>query len=196
MPISREQKEAVVARLTDYFGRFESAVLVDHGGLTVAQMQQIRRRLRDAGSPYLVAKNRLIKLAMANRGLTSAGLGGEDMGHLLTGMTSVAFGFEQPNLPAKMLLEMTSEFPNLGLKGGFFGRALVEGEDGVKRIAAMRSKDDALGELLWLINPANALRPVVNILSGGPRRIQLVAGATPRVLQQLKTLKEQESAAA
>lgn len=196
MPTSRARKEEQVATLTDYFQRCESVVLVDHGGLTVAELQTIRRRLRDAGSPFLVAKNRLVKLVLAELDWPLEGTAGEDMSHLLTGMTSLAFGFETPNEPARLLLDMNDEYPNLTLKGGFYGRAIVEGEAGVQRIKGMRSKMDALGELLWLINPANALRPIVDIMSGAPRRIQTVAGALPRTLAQVKAVKETESAAA
>lgn len=194
MPISRAKKEEVVAQLTDLFGRCESAVLVDHGGLSVKQMQSIRARLRDVGSPFLVAKNKLIELALRNCGRDLTGAGGEDLSYLLTGMTALAFGFDQPNAPAKLLQELVVEFPALGLKGGFYGRLPVAGEAGVTQIAGMRSKDDALGELVWLLNPANGLRRVVQIASAGPQRVMTTAAGATRALQQLQTLKQSEAA--
>lgn len=195
MPKTRAQKEATVALLTQRLTDCESAVIVDYRGLTVAEMQDIRKRLGAAGSDFLVAKNRLIRLALANCGMSLVDSAGNDHDPLLVGVTAISFGYSDPSAPAKILLEASDKLEHLELKGGFFGKEPVVGRAGIERISRMRSKEDALAELVRLIQPSNALRHLVQVAKGAPSRVRTVASAAPQKVMALKTLLESESAA-
>lgn len=184
MPTSRAKKEAAVATLIERFGACQSAVFIDYRGLTVKDMQGIRRELRGAGSDMLVAKNRLILLALKEVGLSLTTADGKDAsGDLCKGLTAIAFGYDAPNAPAEAVLKLAKTNDKIGLKGGFCGTTAVVGQAGVEKISRMRSKIEALAD-------------VVRILKGAPGRIRIIASAAPRKLMALKhVLAEEENAA-
>jgi large subunit ribosomal protein L10 len=82
--MARPEKEAVVAELKDKFGRAQAVVLTDYRGLTVAEVTELRKRLREAGLEYKVVKNTLTRLAVNE-------LVGEDLDPYLVGPTALAF---------------------------------------------------------------------------------------------------------
>jgi large subunit ribosomal protein L10 len=183
MPTSRAKKEDAVALLTERFGACQSAVFIDYRGLTVANMQEIRREMRAVGCHFVVAKNRLIRLVLEKVGLSLTDFAGQDHTEALTkGLTAVAFGYDSPNAPAEVLLKLAKTNDKIGLKGGFCATTPVVGAAGVERIARMKSKEEYLAD-------------VVRILKGAPGRIRLIAGAAPRKLMALRHVLEAESAA-
>ncbi|NUQ00345.1 MAG: 50S ribosomal protein L10 [Armatimonadetes bacterium] len=181
MPISRAKKEEFAEILTDYFGRCQSAVFIDYRGLTVKEMQRVRRELRAEGCRFMVAKNTLVRIALERNGLTLVDGQGQSHADLCEGLTAVAFGFERPDAPASVLLKLKSDLDEITFKGGFLGTTPVSGDAGVTRISKMRSKEDALGDL-------------VRILKGGPSRVRMVASAAPQKLRALKRLLEEDAA--
>lgn len=181
MPITRARKEAIVETLTQRFSTCQSAVFIDYGGLTVHDMERVRAELRGSGSDFLVAKNNLIRIALDRCGMTLTDAGGQSHEELCLGMTAVAFGYEQPNAPAKVLTDLAGSLPMIQLKGGFLGTTPVSGEAGVKRIANMRAKEDALAD-------------VVRLMKAAPSRVRMLCAAAPQRLIALKRLLEQEAA--
>lgn len=174
MPISRAKKEDVVAKLVDCFGRAESAVLVDYRQSTVAALAKIRAKLAEGDCELVVAKNTLIKIALEQCGMSLLDSNGNDCSEMLTGMTAVAFGYGAPSKPAQVLLELRKDHENLTFKGGFAGTNPVLGAAGVDRISKMRSKDDAMADL-------------VRILRAAPSRVRTTAGG---LVGKLKAFKE------
>jgi len=181
MPTSRARKEELVEILTEAFGACQSAVFVDYRGLTVKDLQKIRRELKAEGCRFMVAKNTLTRIALAANELSLVDEQGVSHEALCEGLSAIAFGFEKPSAAASVLLKLGTDFPQLQFKGGFFGRVPVSGDLGVKRIASMRSKEDALSDL-------------VRILKGAPSRIRQVAATTPQKLVALKRLLAEEAA--
>lgn len=182
MPTSRAKKEDAVATLIERFGACQSAVFVDFRGLSVLETRGIRRELRDAGSQLIVAKNKLILIALEQVGLSLTTADGKDAtAELCKGNTAVAFGYDAPNAPAEVLLKLAKANDKIGLKGGFCGTTAVLGQAGVEKISRMRSKLEALAD-------------VVRILKGAPGRIRIIAGAAPRKLMQLKHVLEEDAA--
>ena len=84
MAVSREKKEKLVSWYTDLFSRTRAAILTDYRGLTMAEINQLRNKLRETQSEYHVTKNRLVKLALKEAGLPVP----ED---LLEGPTATSF---------------------------------------------------------------------------------------------------------
>ena len=181
MPITRAKKEEFVGVLTDRFSRAQSAVFIDYRGLTVKNLQEIRRTLNAEGCDFHVAKNTLIKIALDANERTLVDNDGVSHDDLLFGLTAVAYGYENPAEPAKILLKLADQFPQIQFKGGFFGTVPVAGKAGVEKISRMRSKEDALAR-------------IVQMLRAAPYRVRLVAGAAPQKIITLKRLLEEEAA--
>lgn len=183
MPIARAKKEEFAEILTEEFGSCQSAVFVDYRGLTVKDLQRIRRELKAEGCRFMVAKNTLIRIALERCGLSLTDAAGVSHDGLCEGLTAIAFGFDKPSEAANVLLKAASDFPTLQFKGGFYGRQPVSGEAGVKRIKSMRSKEDALAD-------------IVRILKGAPSRVRQVAASAPQKIVLLKRLLEEQQEAA
>jgi len=135
-----ENKKVVVEEIREKFSNAKSAILVDYRGLTVEEATDLRTKFREAGVEYKVYKNNLMKLAIKEssfEGLTAD----------LSGPSAVAFGYEDPVTPAKIVKDFAKDHSNLELKAG-----VVEGEyyDNVKivEIADIPSREVLLSRLV------------------------------------------------
>lgn len=140
--LTRAQKEEQLAFLKERVDRANTMLAVDYRGLTVAQMTELRRKLRDVGEgqiDYRVAKNTLLRRAIA-------GTGFEGLGRFLDGPTAVAFAFEDASSAAKVLVEYAKDNEKLGIKGG-----VVEGDvvdlAGIQSLAKLPGKHELRGML-------------------------------------------------
>lgn len=135
-----ENKKVKVEEIREKFSNAKSAILVDYRGLTVLEATELRTKFREAGVEYKVYKNNLMKLAIKEssyEGLTAD----------LAGPSAVAFGYEDPVTPAKIIKDFAKDHANLELKAG-----VVEGEyyDNAKiiEIADIPSREVLLSRLV------------------------------------------------
>jgi large subunit ribosomal protein L10 len=136
--MARAEKAAAVAEIVDSFNEASGAVLTEYRGLTVKQLQELRRSLR-GNADYAVVKNTLAKLAA-----TEAGIDGFD--DLLTGPTAIAFINGDVVEAAKGLRDFAKAHPPLVIKGGVLdGKALDAKE--VAQLADLESREVLLGKL-------------------------------------------------
>jgi large subunit ribosomal protein L10 len=136
--MARAEKAAAVAEIVDSFNEASGAVLTEYRGLTVKQLQELRRSLR-GNADYAVVKNTLAKLAA-----TEAGIDGFD--DLLTGPTAIAFINGDVVEAAKGLRDFAKAHPTLVIKGGVLdGKALDAKE--VAQLADLESREVLLGKL-------------------------------------------------
>ncbi|QMU07082.1 50S ribosomal protein L10 [Levilactobacillus suantsaii] len=149
-----EQAIAVKAKKVDdvaeLFSNATSAIIVDYRGLTVAQVTDLRKQLRDAGVQMSVIKNKIL-----TRAADKAGYG--DLNDIFAGPTAVAFSNEDPIAPAKILKNFSDSADALEIKGGF-----IEGKimslDEINVYATLPSREDLLSML------ANVLQaPIRNV---------------------------------
>lgn len=135
-----ERKKVVVGEIKDKFEKAKSAVVVNYRGLSVEDANQLRKNFREAGVEYKIYKNNLVKLAIQ-------GTDFETLNADLTGPNAIAFGFEDPVVPAKIIKDFAASNPNLELKAG-----VIEGSyydlDQIKEIADIPSRDVLIGKLL------------------------------------------------
>ena len=135
-----ERKKVVVGEIKDKFEKATSAVVVNYRGLSVEDANQLRRNFREAGADYKIYKNNLVKLAI--QGTEFDTLNGD-----LTGPNAIAFGFEDPVVPAKIIKDFAASNPNLELKAG-----VIEGSyyniDQIKEIAEIPSREVLIAKLL------------------------------------------------
>jgi large subunit ribosomal protein L10 len=136
--MARPDKTAAVAELANEFRSSEGAVLTDYRGLTVKQLQELRRVLGDNAS-YAVVKNTLTKIAAQD-----AGIAGFD--DLLVGPTAIAFIKGDAVVVAKGLRDFARANAPLVIKGGILdGKTLSVAEIG--RFADLESREVILGKL-------------------------------------------------
>lgn len=154
MPKTRQQKEEVVRRLADEFKNAASVVFADYQGLSVADADLMRSKMRDADVRYMVAKKTLITRAAKEAGYdmdaTSFG-----------GMLGIAFGTGDVVAPARVLGEMAKTTP-ITLVGGVFEGEIV-GEEKVVALSKLPSKRELLGQVVGTIYaPVSAFVRVLN----------------------------------
>ncbi len=136
--MDRAQKEKVVEELGQIFQSSGVVVVAHYAGLTVAEMQDLRARLRDVDGAVRVAKNRLAKIALE-------GTPSESVADLLTGMTVFAYS-EDPVAAARAVVDFTKENSKLEILGGAMGGEGLNA-DGVIRVSKMPSRDELLAQI-------------------------------------------------
>ena len=160
--MDRAQKEALVEELGQIFTDSGVVVVSHYAGLTVAEMQDYRARMREVGGTVRVAKNKLAKIALD--GTPCASIAG-----LLDGMTVLACS-EDPVAAAKVTQAYAKDNDKLVILGGAMGEIELD-VAGVKAIAAMPSREELIASIVGCIaapaaNIAGAIgAPASNIAS-------------------------------
>lgn len=157
MSLNRNEKQAVVAEVVAQAARSQSLALAEYRGLTVAQMDELRRQARASGVYLHVLKNTLARRAVAG---TSFEVAAEQM----VGPLIYSFS-EDAVAAAKVLADFAKANDKLVLKAGAFDGKPLDA-DGVKALAAIPSKEVLLSQLLGLMqSPVSRLARVVSALA-------------------------------
>lgn len=159
MAISRDKKQALVAQMNDAFTSAKAFAFAQYQGLSVADVQELRRAAREAGVTIVVVKNRLVRVAMSNVATfkdtdTSA----------LTGQLIYAYSTEDEVAPAQVLHTFAKTHPALQLAGGFSAEGVALSAADVTALAGLPSKNQLIAEVVaQLLSPVH---DVTNALSG------------------------------
>ncbi|MCL8024574.1 50S ribosomal protein L10 [Nocardioides bruguierae] len=171
--MARADKQAAVSDLVEQFNESAGAVLTEYRGLTVKELQDLRRSLGE-NATYAVVKNTLTKLAAKE-----AGLSGFD--DLLTGPTAVAFIKGDMVEAAKGLRDFAKANPTLVIKGGVMdGQALDAAE--VAKLADLESRDVLLGKMAGAM--LASLSQAVYLLNAPLAQAARLAGALEAKAQE------------
>ncbi len=160
--VDRAQKEKVVDELGQIFESSGVVVVAHYAGMTVAQMQDLRAKMREVGGSVRVAKNKLAKIALE-------GKPGVKMGDLLTGMTVLAYS-EDPVAAAKVAEAYAKGNDKFVILGGAMGETVLD-TAGVKAVASMPSREELIAQIVSCIGaPASGIAgaigaPAANIAS-------------------------------
>jgi large subunit ribosomal protein L10 len=147
--LDRAEKKESVAALTDVFKKTSVVVVAHYSGLTVAQMQNLRKQMRAAGATVQVAKNRLVKIAL--EGSEVASISG-----LMRGPTLIAYS-NDPVAAPKAAVAFAKENDKLVILGGAMGSTVLN-LDAVRSLATLPSLDELRAKLLGLLQaPATKL---------------------------------------
>ena len=156
MAISKDKKNTLVADLTELLTNAKSTVFAKYQGLTVAELQELRKAAREAGVKIKVVKNRLVRVAM---GQIAVYKDTDTTG--LTGQLLYAISDDDEVAPAKVLAEFAKKHGALDLIGGFSDLGKTLSQDEVKSLAAMPSKNELIAQVV-----AQLLSPVTDTVSG------------------------------
>ncbi|MBX3596224.1 MAG: 50S ribosomal protein L10 [Rhizobiaceae bacterium] len=161
--MDRAEKRELVTSLNDAFQGAGSVVVAHYAGITVAQMNDLRTKMRHAGGTVKVAKNRLAKIALQ-------GTESEQIIELFKGQTLVAYS-DDPVTAPKIASEFAKANDKLVILGGAMG-ATVLNADGVKALASLPSLDELRARLVGMIStPATRIAQVVNAPAGQLARV-------------------------
>jgi large subunit ribosomal protein L10 len=160
--VDRAQKEKVVEELGQIFESSGVVVVARYEGMTVAEMQDLRAQMRDAGGAVRVAKNKLAKIALEGKPC-------ESIGDFLTGMTVLTYS-EDPTAAARVMDKYAKANDKLVILGGAMGETALD-QAGVKAVAQLPSREELIAQIVSCIgapasNIAGAIgAPASNIAS-------------------------------
>ncbi|MTH55139.1 50S ribosomal protein L10 [Bacillus mangrovi] len=138
-----ESKKQIVEEITAKFRESKSTIVVDYRGLTVAQVTELRKSLREAGVEFKVYKN-----TMTRRAVEAAELTG--LNDALTGPNAIAFSTEDVVAPAKVLNDFAKKNEALEIKAGVIEGNVATVEE-IKALAELPSREGLLSMLLSVL---------------------------------------------
>jgi large subunit ribosomal protein L10 len=178
LAVDRAAKAESISELSGVFKASQVVVVAHYSGLTVAQMQNLRKQMKGAGAQVKVAKNRLAKIALKD---TDAAV----IAPLLKGPTVIAYSGDPVAAP-KVAVDFAKANEKFVILGGSFGKSALD-LNGVKQLASLPSLDELRAKIIGLIQaPATKLAQLANA----------PAAKVARVVQAYASKAPSESAAA
>jgi large subunit ribosomal protein L10 len=167
--VDRAQKRELVTTLNEEWKGSGVIVVAHYKGMTVAQMTDFRKRMKEVGGAVKVAKNKLAKLALKDTEV-------ETISDLLKGQTCVAYS-EDPISAARVSVKYARENDKLVILGGAMGSTRLD-SSGVKALADLPSLDELRGKLIGLLQaPASKIARILNEPGGMLARVLAAKGA-------------------
>ncbi|MDR2295526.1 MAG: 50S ribosomal protein L10 [Clostridiales Family XIII bacterium] len=145
-----KEKQAVVAEIREKLDKARSAVVIDYIGITVAEADAMRRKLREAEVDYTVYKNKLVERAIV-------GTDYAQLGNVLSGPSAFAIGYSDAIAPARVLNDIIKEYKKMEFKAGVIEGTFYDAE-GLKLIASLPTRDELIARFLGsILSPVGKL---------------------------------------
>lgn len=170
-----EKKKKIVADLKEKFDKVKVLIVTDYKGLDVKSVSELRKKIGEAGAEYHVVKNSLLIRASDETDIAPLK---EDF----KGPSAIAFSFDDPVAPAKVLTDFAKENKKLEIKRGIIDGKMLDLK-AIKALASLPSKDVLLGQVLSTMNAVPTA--LVRALNDIP----------VRMLNVLQAIKDQKEAA-
>jgi large subunit ribosomal protein L10 len=152
--VDRAEKKELVTTLNTVLKAANVVVVAHYSGLTVAQMQTLRRQAKQSGATVKVAKNRLAKIALDGTDVVA-------IAPLLKGPTLIAYSGD-PIAAPKVAVDFAKAHERFVILGGAMGKTALN-PDGVKALASLPSLDELRAKLIGLVQaPATKLAQLLN----------------------------------
>jgi large subunit ribosomal protein L10 len=152
--VERAAKKELVTALNEVFKTSNVVVVAHYAGLTVSQMQTLRKQMKQAGASVKVAKNRLAKLALE-------GTDASAVVPLLKGPTVIAYSGDPVAAP-KVATDFAKANEKFVILGGAMGKTALN-PDGIKQLAALPSLDELRAKIVGLVQaPATKVVQLLN----------------------------------
>lgn len=136
-----EIKSEVVSEIVEKLQKSSAAVVVDYKGLTVEEVTELRKQMIEAGVDYKVYKNTLVRRAAKEVGIEQFN------DELLVGTNAIAFGYDDPVAPARILKGFMDSHPKMKLKMGIVEGAFYD-ESKIVEMANIPSREVLIAKLL------------------------------------------------
>ena len=169
--MTKEEKHELVIALTGQMKEFGNFYITDTSNLTVAKVNDIRRKCFESDITMKVAKNSLIQKAME-----AAGGDYTQMFDVLKGSSSILFS-KSATAPAKLIKQLRKKSDKPVLKAAYIDSAIFIGDNQIDTLIALKSKEQLVGEIIGLLqspakNVISALQSGGNILAGVVKTLQ------------------------
>ena len=162
--MNKEQKKNYISEMSAQFEKSEAVIVTHYQGLSVSQLDDLRKKMREHGIKFKITKNRITKLALGNTKM-------KDISNLFNGPTAVAIS-EDAITSAKILTKFSKENENLKIIGGIMGSDILDVE-GVKNVATLPTLDEARAKIVGILrSPA---QKIVSILLAPASKIAILA---------------------
>jgi len=162
--MNRTEKQEMVASLSEGIGKATNAFLIDFTGITVPQVTELREKIRQTDSEYLVVKNTLALIAIKDSPLV-------DLSEKFAGPTAVAYNNGDAVALAKALKTFSKDVPAVQFKGALLDGKVVPAEQ-INEIAELPSREELVSKLLYLLQ--SPMRNLVTVLNANIRNVAVV----------------------
>ena len=175
--MNREEKAQAISELSEGVATATNAFVIDFKGITVPQVTELRKQVRETGSKYVVIKNTLALIAVKDAPLTK-------LSDHFTGMTAVAYNTTDPVALAKVLTKFAKDVPTVQFKGAILGGQAVPASE-IQNIANLPSREELVSKLLFLLQ--SPIRGLATVLAANIRNLAVV-------IDQVRKQKEETAA--
>ena len=162
--MNKEQKKNYITEMTANFENSEAVLVTHYQGLTVKQLDELRKQMRKQGIQFKITKNRITKLALEKTKC-------KDLANLFTGPTAVALSKDAIST-AKILTKFSKENNNLKILGGIMGKEILD-VAAVANVATLPTLDEARAKIIGILSaPA---KKIASILLAPASKIAILA---------------------
>ncbi len=162
--MNKEQKKKYISDMTTQLDKSEAVIVTHYQGLTVSQLDELRKQMREHGIIFKITNNRITKLALEKTRC-------KDLSDLFSGPTAVAMS-EDAITSAKILTKFSRENQNLKILGGIMGSDVLD-VVGVQNVATLPSLDEARAKIVGILrSPA---QKIASILLAPASKIAILA---------------------
>jgi large subunit ribosomal protein L10 len=170
--MDKATKATAIGSIRGHFDKMSSAVFVDFKGMTVEEVSKLRGEFRKSGVEYRVLKNTLVKQALKDKPWSKS------VAKALTGMTGVAFSYEDPSAAAKVVKAFRKDNEKLRVKAGLIEGQLLDGKAVESDLATMPGKNELRAQLLATLQAP--LQSFVALLQAPAQNLLYVLSAKER----------------
>ena len=162
--MNRDKKTQLISEFSEGIGQASNAFLISFKGITVPQVTELRKQVRESGSDYVVVKNTLALIAVGDSPLTK-------LKDQFSGETAVAYNSTDAVALAKVLTKFAKDVPTVTFKGAMLGGQIVPAAE-IQNIANLPSREELLAKLLYLMQ--HPIRGLAVVLNGTIRNFAVV----------------------
>ena len=162
--MNKEKKQSYIKEMTAQFEKSEAVLVTHYQGLSVKQLDNLRKQMRKHGIQFKITKNRITKIALEKSRC-------KDLSNLFTGPTAVALS-EDAISAAKILTKFSKENESLKILGGIMGKEILD-VAAVANVATVPTLDEARAKIIGILrSPA---QKIVSILLAPASKIAILA---------------------
>lgn len=162
--MNRDEKAQVISEFAEGIGQATNAFIIEFKGITVPQVTELRKQVRETGSTYLVVKNTLALIAVKDSPLTR-------LKEQFSGPTAVAYNTTDAVPLAKALTKFAKDVPAVHFKGAMLDGQIVPASE-IQNIATLPSRENLVAKLLFVMQ--QPIRGLVTVLSANIRNLAVV----------------------
>ena len=162
--MNRDEKAQAISEFAEGIGKATNAFLIEFKGITVPQVTELRKQVRESGSSYVVVKNTLALIAVKDSPLV-------ELREQFSGPTAVAYNTTDAVALAKALTKFAKDVPAVTFKGAMLNGQIVPATE-IQNIANLPTREELVSKLLFLLQ--SPIRGLATVLAANIRNLAVV----------------------